>query len=188
MAKNSSAYQILGMLHWWQGDYDLAAAAFAHNPTQINDALLTLANTLSGSETAMAVNNQIGPNAIVSTWARSEVSGDLLLRSALSKIPAYADLGETALSDLVADVQASTASASNFHNWLTQSGPSRQRRNRRLGFGTISRHIDGPLPRDFFATSENVLMTKYLSSLLPDSIDSSDIETLIIELKTALLA
>ena len=184
----NSADQILGMLYWWRGDYDLAAAVFAHNPTPLNDALLTLANTPPGSETAIAVNNQIETNALISVWARSAASDNQLLRSALSKIPAYVDLDEAALSDLVADVQASTASASNFHNWLTQSGPSRQRRNQRLGFGTISRHIDGPLPSDFFATSENVLITNYLTFLFPGHVDSSDVEALIIELKTALSA
>ncbi|MBE9063601.1 O-antigen ligase family protein [cf. Phormidesmis sp. LEGE 11477] len=187
-SKRSAAYQTLGMLHWWQGDYDLAATAFAHNPTQLNDALLVLADTLPGSETAIAVSKQIKPHPILSVWAQLETSNDLLLRSALSKIPAYAYLDETEISGLIANIQASKALSSDFHNWLTQSGPSRQRRNQRLGFGTISRHIDGPLPRDFLATSENILITNYLSSLFPTLADSSDLESLMIELKTALSA
>ncbi|MGB3787232.1 MAG: O-antigen ligase family protein [Phormidesmis sp.] len=183
--QKSTAYQTLGMLYWWQGDYDLAAAAFAHRPNPLNEALLTLANTPPGNETAIAVNSQIEPNALISVWARSAASDNQLLRSALSKIPAYTDLDETALSDLIADIQASAASVSTFHTWLTQSAPSRQRRNQRLGFGTISRHIDGPLPRDFFATSENVLITNYLSSAFP-TLDPPEIESLVRELKAAL--
>ena len=162
------AYQTKGMLHWWKGEYDLAKQAFSHNPTSLNQVLLTLSESHYGDETAIAAHNELKTNPIVAIWAQSAESRDLLFKSTLSRYATITTIDESALSSLFADIN------STFYTWLTQDSPSYHRRTQRLGFGTISRHIDGPLPQDFSATADNILVADYFSALLSTPASSSD--------------
>jgi uncharacterized protein involved in response to NO len=50
--------------------------------------------------------------------------------------------------------------------WLQQNAPSWRPRNERLGFGVLSRHIDGPTPVDYLPRIENIPMNQYFAELL----------------------
>ncbi|MEL7067971.1 MAG: O-antigen ligase family protein [Cyanobacteria bacterium J06581_3] len=169
------AYQTKGMLHWWKSEFDLAEKAFSHNPSDINKALMALTESRYGDAAAKSANNELPTNLILAIWARSD-SKDLLFKTTLLNNSTVTPVDEAALSSLFVDIESSATAASSFHTWLTQLAPSVQRRNQRLGFGTISRHIDGPLVRDFSATTDNMLMRDYLPSLIPVSTSSSGID------------
>ncbi|MEL7357662.1 MAG: O-antigen ligase family protein [Cyanobacteria bacterium J06560_6] len=179
------AYQTKGMLHWWKGEFDLAEQAFSHNSTDTNKALIALSESRYGDAAAKSANNELPANLMIAIWARSPGSKDLLFKATLLNNPTTL-VDETALSSLFADVESSAAGASTFHTWLTQSVPSIQRRNQRLGFGTISRHVDGPLVRDFSATTDNILMTDYFPYLWTVPANSSGINQLRKSLETSL--
>ncbi len=166
----ASTYQTLGMLHWWKGEYDLAEAAFSQAPTDLNQLLLLLVESSAGDSTAVRASNELKSNAMLAAWAKNPKSELLLLQTVLSRDPNSTYIDEAYYTTLVSDIQASIADSSTFDQWLKRSAPSRQRRNQRLGFGTISRHIDGPLPRDFSFSSENILMTDFLSVTLPSKL------------------
>lgn len=180
------ASQIKGMLHWWKGEFNLAERAFSHNPQDTDKALIVLTESRYGDAAAKHANNELPNNPVLAVWARSPDSKDLLFKTTLLNTPSITPVDEAVLSSLFIDVESSAAAASTFHTWLTQSAPSSQRRNQRLGFGTISRHIDGPLPRDFSATAENILMRDYFSYLWAVPTNSPDINQLRKSLETAL--
>lgn len=184
----SKIYQLIGMIHWWKGELTLADEAFSHNKSDLNDALSKLANTAPGDEATVAVSESLMDNAAISAWIGADNSINLLSKAALLKGSVDTYIDEPYVASLVLDIQASITKSSEFHEWLTLSGPSRQRRNQRLGFGTISRHIDGPLPSDFSAAAENVLIIDYLSPLLPEIIDQSETDRLAKQLEAKISA
>lgn len=60
----------------------------------------------------------------------------------------------------------------NFDAWLRQPLPANSPlisrfRRARVGFGVVSRHIDGEIPLDFFNVEENVIITKFFAELFP---------------------
>ncbi|MEO0644768.1 MAG: O-antigen ligase family protein [Cyanobacteria bacterium J06650_10] len=179
------AYQVMGMLLWWQGEFAQSAEAFSHSPNSLNDTLLMLADSRHADEMAVAAARQLESNALVSTWAHSDKSRDLLLQSILSRASTLL-LDESTVAFIASEIEESAAAASNFHDWLTRTAPSRQRRNQRLGFGTISRHIDGSLPRDFFVISENILTVDYLLPLFPRPASVSELKSLVEKFKESL--
>jgi hypothetical protein len=64
----------------------------------------------------------------------------------------------------------SMAGASSFADWLHRTAPSWEPRSGRLGFGVLSRHIDGPNPSDFYPRVENVAIVKFFESIFPSPV------------------
>ncbi|MGB3296630.1 MAG: O-antigen ligase family protein, partial [Phormidesmis sp.] len=163
----SKLYQLMGTIHWWKGEYDLASKAFSHVETDLNQALMALADTRPGEAAAAEVSDRLKTNVAINAWVNSKVDKTLLLEAFLLKNPEATRLETDYFTALASDIQSSLSASPSFHDWLTQAAPSRQQRTQRLGFGTISRHIDGPLPKDFSSISENILATDFLAALFP---------------------
>ena len=183
----SVLHQLTGTLHWWKGEYNLAGQSFSHVQTDLNEALSRLTNTRPGEASLHDVSQSLSNNVAISTWVTSRSDEGLLLKAFSIKNPDFTNLEPEYFASLASELQSSLSEASDFRDWLTQKSPSRQNQNQRLGFGTISRHIDGPLPSDFFATPENVLVTHSLADLFPSLESQSDLNKLIQPLKTKLL-
>ena len=162
----SKLYQLIGTIHWWKGEYDLASQAFSHVETDLNKALIELANTRPGEVAASEV-SESKDNVAINAWINSKVNETLLLKAFLLNNPEQTRLVLGYFTSSASDIQTSISESSSFYSWLTQTAPSRQQRIQRLGFGTISRHIDGPLPQDFSSISENILATDFLATLFP---------------------
>ena len=182
----SKLYQLIGTIHWWKAEYDLASKAFSYVETGLNKALIELADTCSGEVAETEVSKSLKTNVAINAWINSKVDKTLLLKTFLLNNPEYTRLELDYFTSLASDIQTSLLESPSFYSWLTQSAPSRQQRTQRLGFGTISRHIDGPLPRDFSAVSENILMTDFLAVLLPSPVSQSELGKLIKQLETNL--
>ncbi|MGC1307623.1 MAG: O-antigen ligase family protein [Phormidesmis sp.] len=179
-------YQLIGMLHWWQGEVDLAGDAFGQAESELSMALLRLADTRPTDQARVEIDESVKANAAISAWLQPKDSDSRLLKTLLLKDPTVTQLQTDYFTTVVSDIQASIPASPTFHDWLTQTGPSRQRRNQRLGFGTISRHIDGPLPTDYAPVSENVLMTDFFASLFPKPASQASLNELIQHLSTEL--
>ena len=177
-ALKSKLYQLTGTVHWWKGEYDLAGQAFSHIEPDLNKALVKLANTRPGEVAEAEIKESLRTNVAIDAWINSKADETLLLEAFLLKNPGYTHLETEYFASLASDIQASVAESPSFYSWLTQTAPSRQQRNQRLGFGTISRHIDGPLPKDFSSLSENILMADFLAALLPSPISQSELDGL----------
>lgn len=189
-SKNSKSklYQLMGTIHWWKGEYDLASQAFSHVETDLNKALIELANTRPGEVAEAEVSESLETNVAINAWVNSKVNETLLLEAFLLNNPEYTRLDTDYFTSLASDIQTSISESPSFYSWLTQTAPSRQQRFQRLGFGTISRHIDGPLPKDFSPISENILATDFLAALFPSPGSKSDLTELINRLETNLSA
>lgn len=160
-------YQVLGSLNWWQGDFDKARDAFEVVPTPLNEAMLVLAETRPGEKMEVGVSEETAAGRAIAAWQNPEGAEQLLFKSVLLAMPSdfipMVDDVHRAASELN-DAMVQSAS---FHEWATQKAPTHQSRNQRLGFGTISRHIDGPLPSDFSSKIESSLEMVFLSNLFP---------------------
>jgi hypothetical protein len=71
---------------------------------------------------------------------------------------------------LIQRLADSMARASSFEDWLHHTAPSWEPRSGRLGFGVLSRHIDGPNPSDFYPRVENVAIAKFFEPIFPSPV------------------
>ena len=179
-------YQMQGMLHWWQGEHMLASQSWSYSSTEQNKVLLELTNTQPGDETTRKVKSSFPSNGVLSAWAKAQDGDILLTKTIFQKASSTAYIDADALVRLVEDIQKSISKSPSFKTWLTQNAPVRQNRYQRLGFGTISRHIDGSLPRDFLISPENVVVTDFLNHWFPSVSSQSEMKVLIENLEKSL--
>lgn len=67
---------------------------------------------------------------------------------------------------MIAELVASMDTAADFTDWLQRKAPSWQPRSQRLGFGVLSRNIDGPNPSDFLPRVKNIPIVQFFEPLL----------------------
>ena len=156
------ARRVRGGLQWWRGDWSGAAADWQ----AINDALGlalvaeaqgVLAEPVGGSG-GLALQAWQQPDQrrtlLAQAWAQSPQDNDNLAAS----------LPPAALIDvLVAEMDR----AETFQQWLQSPALARPNRYERLGFGVLSRQIDGPQPVDYWIRIEHLAMDRFFTSLFP---------------------
>lgn len=169
-ASKAYLYQILGSLSWWQGDFDKAQMAFEQVPTPLNEAMLVLAETRPGEKVEVGVSEETAAGMAIAAWQNPHKSDFYLIKALLTDAvePPPMDY----ITPLATDLSQSLSTAATFHSWVT-AAPSRSNRNQRLGFGIISRHIDGPIPIDFSPKIESTIEAIFLKSLFPEAADSN---------------
>ncbi len=177
-------HQLRGGLHWWRGDFEAARADFSHTPSALNTLMLSLAERIPVelSEEAL-LPAEVAAVGWLDPAKREETFYRALL---LSNSSEYA-YPESYLAQMSTEITQSAEKSDSFHQWLTQMAPSRQQRNQRLGFGVLSRHIDGPIPSDFSPRTENVLMTQFFADFFPSAPYSPDLDSLLEPLRKQLL-
>jgi len=136
-----------GSLLWWQGDF--AAARATWEPTPVTEALLRVAAGEMLDSSALTASRS--PALLtLAAWFDRNNRAELLRRAwALSEsaeIP----------PELLQSFLTTMAAAPSFDRWVRQTGPTRAETLQRLGFGVLSRHVGGPLPRDYILLGENV--------------------------------
>ena len=161
-------HQGRGALRWWQGDRAGARQDWAIAGGPIQTALLDLAD-------GKPVNPTLLPESpakyAILAWQQADQRSQWLGRAWLSQpedLPQLADsLPPVALIQRLAD---SMARASSFEDWLHHTAPSWEPRSGRLGFGVLSRHIDGPNPSDFYPRVENVAIATFFEPIFPSPV------------------
>ena len=166
-ASKAYFYQILGSLSWWQGDFNKAQIAFEQVPTPLNEAILVLAGTRPGEKVEVKVSDETAAGMAIAAWQNPKGAERSLFKSVLLAmpsdfIPVVGDIDRAA-----SELKSTIVQSASFHEWVTQKAPTHQNRSRRLGFGTISRHIDGPLPSDFSFKAQSSLEMILLNNLFP---------------------
>ena len=160
-------YQILGSLSWWQGDFDKARMAFEKVPTPLNEAMLVLAETRPGEKVEVKASEETAVGSAIAAWQNPERAEKLLFKSVLLALPSDFIPVVNDINRAAGELEGAMAQSASFHEWVTQKAPTHQNRNQRLGFGTISRHIDGPLPSDFSSKTQSSLEMILLNNLFP---------------------
>jgi uncharacterized protein involved in response to NO len=159
-------YQIVGSLNWWQGNFDEARTAFEKVPTPLNQAMLSLAQTRPGEKVEVGVSEETAAGSAIAAWQNLEERDRYLTKALATPTETGESLPKDYITPLENDLSKSISTASTFHEWLTKA-PSRSNRNQRFGFGTLSRHIDGPLPSDFSPHMQKSTEEFFLKDLFP---------------------
>ncbi|MFM7470533.1 MAG: O-antigen ligase family protein [Nodosilinea sp.] len=157
-----------GALAWWRGDYAAARQYWEIAPDPLHQALLTLAR---GEPVEVAAMPETPARYAILAWQSPTQRQYWLERAWLAKaedVPQLADLMPPPA--LIKKLVTSMDRASSFNDWLHQQAPSWQPRSGRLGFGVLSRHIDGPNPSDFYPRVENIAVVRFFEEIFPSPV------------------
>ncbi len=162
-ALNTYLHQVRGAVHWWTGDFSAAAKDFQISGDRLSQLLLKASKGQSIQSEINSINLPIA-QLTLQAWYNSNERINLLEK-------AWVKIGEGFLSeDLKKQFVSSFQNVSTLDQWLKEKSPILQYRNERPNFGVNSRHIDGPLPVDFYIVIENAVMTRLLDTVLPSPI------------------
>lgn len=161
-------HQARGSLHWWQGDLAAAAADWQTHGGDLQQAMLALADDkpvdVSGWPESPA-------KYAISAWQTPDQRQDLLEKAWVTQPEDVEDLTQTLPpAEVIAELVSSLENATDFTDWLQRTAPSWQPRSERLGFGVLSRNIDGPNPADFLPRAENIPVVQFFEPLFPSPI------------------
>ena len=156
----------LTMLRWWTGKPN---AIVALKETGNSTAIL-LANAITNDTNALQSvkqNPQTALEMVISAWLNPDQRDKLLERA---YVFASGSLPDQQSALVVRAMSDRMAQAPNFDNWLRQPLAANSPlvfnyRRARLGFGVISRHIDGVVPLDFFNVSDRAESSLFLKDL-----------------------
>ncbi|MGB3138538.1 MAG: O-antigen ligase family protein, partial [Nodosilinea sp.] len=173
-----------GSLRWWRGDL-AAAAEDWHYGGDLQQGVLALA-------TGQIVDAEPWPETpakyAVLAWKTPDQRQPLLERAWVTQPEDIDDLTQALPPpQVIAQLIASMASASDFDDWLHRTAPSWQPRSERLGFGVLSRHIDGPNPSDFLPRVENIPVVQFFEPLFPSPVFFPALDNALQPYQTALI-
>ncbi|MEL6844725.1 MAG: polymerase, partial [Bacteroidota bacterium] len=176
-------YHIRGGLNWWQGNFAEAQIGLS----QVSKSFLnTLSSVTTGGEAfktrqslQLLDNANLASDVIIIAWLKPELRSEAIHKALLLTATPGLSSPEDSLSSTEEEILQSMNASESFHKWLTGLSPTRQFRNQRLGFGVISRHIDGPIPQDFSPRLENLLFTQFFSSLIPSQPSHASLERIL---------
>lgn len=167
-------YQVRGAYYWWTGQFEAAAVDWAHisgDSVRLNDLVLATSEGEAVAPQRLEPLPQTPGLLALKAWHSDPAQRPVYLQQAwLSRPDGLPQLASTApeaarMQQLITTMDQ----ADTFLAWLHRA-PSQEPRSRRLGFGVLSRHIDGPLPSDFLPMVENMPMVELFSPLLPSPI------------------
>jgi tetratricopeptide (TPR) repeat protein len=167
-ALTSFLHQGRGTLRWWLGDLTAAAEDWEPSGGVLQSALLTL---VEGGTVDPETLPESPAKYAIAAWQTPDQRPALLKKAWVTQpedLPQLAD----SLPDpeMITNLVASMDNATDFKDWLQRTAPSWQPRSGRLGFGVLSRHIDGPTPSDFYPRIENVPMVRFFSEVIASPI------------------
>jgi hypothetical protein len=156
-------HQIRGGLAWWMGDYPQAQSDLSQYGTTTGQVLLAIAQNQTPPPQVLAALPSVTRTAL-QAWQDPAQRPQRLQQ-------AWIEATQTLFPDpLEQQLLASLAQTPNLPQWLRQGAPVLQYRRQRLGYGIVSRHIDGPNPEDFFRVVDNLPMTLWFADLLPSPV------------------
>ncbi|WP_434686570.1 O-antigen ligase family protein [Pseudanabaena minima] len=153
-------------LQWWNG-----------NPNAVNELQQTgnptavlLANAIANDTNALQSvkqNPQTPLEMIISAWLNPNLRDKLLERAYVFATSSLPDERSAAIVKAMSDRMAQAPS---FDAWLRFPLPTNSPlvinyRRARVGFGVVSRHLDGVVPLDFFNVSERAEISLFLKDL-----------------------
>lgn len=164
----SFLHQGRGALRWWRGDGDGARLDWAIAGGPIQTALLDLNLGKLVNPTTLPE----GPaKYAILAWQQPEQRSQWLRWAWLSQPEDLPQLAESLPPPpMIQRLVESMAGATRFEDWLHRTAPSWEPRSGRLGFGVLTRHIDGPNPSDFYPRVENVAIVKFFETVFPSPV------------------
>ena len=165
---NPSKALNLAVLRWWTGDPKaIAELKQTKNPTAV-----LLAQAIANDTDALQSvkqNPQTPLEMVISAWLNPDQRQKLLERAYVFATNSLPDQRSAAIVSAMGDRMNQ---ATNFDNWLRQTIPINSPliinyRRARVGFGVVSRHMDGVIPADFFNVRDRAEISLFLKELFP---------------------
>lgn len=173
--------QGLGGIYWWQGDFKQAQQVWSQWGSPLSKVLLEVSSGKPFPAQAIA-QPKTATDFLFKAWQapqqRSQWAAKALLY-ANAAVPAPQQIEQLA---------ASMGKAKTFDAWLKQAAPPREWRRERAGFGVLSRHIDGTIPKDFYPIIENSVATQFLAEVFPSPFYLPDLDKALQPFQVNLLA
>ncbi len=178
-------HQVRGALRWWSGDFTAAEKDLNNSPNTLNTLIVDLAQ----KRLPLKMESQaLSPaKEAVTAWLSQDHQDKAFYKALLLSGTSEYLPQEKYLSELRNEIIDSMEKADSFHHWVTKTAPQQQQRNQRLGFGVLSRHIDGPIPSDFSPRLENVLISHFFQELFPTDVYNPALDHLLEPLQTSLI-
>ncbi|MFQ4136012.1 O-antigen ligase family protein [Nodosilinea sp. PGN35] len=156
-------HQARGSLRWWRGDLAGAREDWQIGGGDLQQGFLNLAG---GQPVDVTPWPETPAKYAILAWQTPDQRPALLERAWVTQPEDIDDLAQ-ALPEpqVIAQLVASMEAATDFTDWLQRTAPSWQPRSQRLGFGVLSRHIDGPNPSDFLPRVENIPVVQFFEPL-----------------------
>jgi tetratricopeptide (TPR) repeat protein len=158
-----------GNLRWWTGDLAGAAQDWETGSNDpIYKALLTLAK---GETVEDAAELPASPmKYAILAWQTPDQRQARLEQAWVTQPEDLPQLDDTLPpAEVINELVTTMDTATSFDDWLKRTAPSWQPRSERLGFGVLSRHIDGPIPVDFYPRIENVPIAQFFTDVFVSS-------------------
>ncbi|MFN6383320.1 MAG: O-antigen ligase family protein [Pseudanabaena sp.] len=164
---NSQKALNLAALQWWNGGNPNVVKELQQtgNPTAV-----LLAKAISNDTNALQSikqNPQTPLEMVISAWLNPNLRDKLLERAYVFATSSLPDERSAAIVKAMSDRMAQSP---NFDAWFRLPLPANSPlvisyRRARLGFGVVSRHVDGVVPLDFFNVSERAEISLFLKDL-----------------------
>ena len=164
---NQILHRIRAGLRWWWGDWEGARLDMDRGNHLVGQIFLDLAAGKS-VETKLQQLPKSSASLAIAAWLNPSERAYWLTQAWLaSSSETTQTLPTQPPADMLQTLIVSMDNSATFDQWLKQQAPTRQVRSQRLGFGVLSRHIDGPLPQDFSPRLENIPMVMFFDDVLP---------------------
>ncbi len=159
-------HRLRASLYWWQGNLTAAAVDWEKTNSVLGAIIVSLSQGNFVPENLVGLVNSPSKLAI-EAWLRPE-QRQVLLTKALTTTPVdELQLERDVIPSQVGQLLSSMEAADSFEHWLKQTAPMVEPRNQRLGFGVLSRHIDGRIPKDYQPRIENLPVKQFFEELFP---------------------
>lgn len=161
-------HQARGSLRWWRGDLAGATDDWQLYGGDLQEGFLRLAEDQPVDVTSWP---ETPAKYAILAWQIPDQRQELLARAWVTQPEDIDDLSQALPPpQVIEQLTASMESATDFADWLQRTAPSWQPRSERLGFGVLSRHIDGPNPSDFLPRVENIPVVQFFEPLFPSPV------------------
>jgi uncharacterized protein involved in response to NO len=158
----AQAYQVRGALRWWQGNWTGAEADWTANNQTLGLALVATAQD-------QATEPLGGPGGLaLQAWQQPDRRQALLTQAWTQGTQGNEDLrAAVPPPELITALVSTMGEAQTFLQWLQNPALTVPNRYERLGFGVLSRYIDGPQPLDYWVRLEQLAVHRFFPSLFP---------------------
>jgi tetratricopeptide (TPR) repeat protein len=153
-------HQGLGSIYWWQGDLKQAQPVWEKWGSPLSKVLLNVSSGKSFPPQAIA-QPKTATDFLFKAWQDPQQRSQWAAKALLYANSAVPDPQQ------VEQLVASMGQAKTFDAWVKLAAPVREWRRERAGFGVLSRHIDGTIPKDFYPIVENSITTQFFAEVFP---------------------
>ena len=165
---NGYIHRLRGSLYWWQGNLTAAATDWEQANVTIGPPLIAISQGKPLPESFATLTNT---SAVLSmqAWQQPQERESFLTQALVSASTSGSQVDSEISPMQIEQLLASMNAAESLDDWLKETAPIVQPRNERLGFGVLSRHVDGITPKDYLPLLDNLPIKRFFSELFPSS-------------------